>query len=63
MIFPVAIIDSVKNFEDPVWEMVLHLRETCAVTCAPAPCNLREAINFEGKCFFNVNTLKLVNHA
>ena len=35
-IFPVAIHDLVRDTRDPVWCMILSLREICAIVCAPA---------------------------
>ena len=36
LIFPIAIADMVKNFDDPVWLMIMHLRSICDLVCAPA---------------------------
>lgn len=36
LIFPLAIFDSVKNIENDVWILVLHLREIYSLICASA---------------------------
>lgn len=36
MIFPIAVADFVKDFDDPLWQMILHLRQVCCLVCAPA---------------------------
>ena len=35
-ILPVAIHDLVRDNRDPVWRMILCLREVCSIICAPA---------------------------
>ena len=36
VLFLVAVAKKVKDFEDPVWEMVLHLRRISSAVCASA---------------------------
>lgn len=36
LLFPIAVADRVKNFNDSVRKMVLHLRAVCSLVCAPA---------------------------
>lgn len=36
MIFPVVINDSVRDYEDKVWKMILCMREMCTLICAPS---------------------------
>ena len=31
-----VVADLVKDFNDPVWQMILHLRTVCSLVCAPA---------------------------
>lgn len=60
LIFPLAIFDLIKNIEDEVWLLVLHLQEICSLICAPAlsfgqVALLREKLNeyflLRVKCF------------
>ena len=36
LLFPAAVAESVQDFEDPVWEMILRMRTICSIICAPA---------------------------
>ena len=36
LIFPIAISDLIKDFDEPIWKMVLALRNMCSLICAPA---------------------------
>lgn len=35
LIFPLVVADVVKDFHDPVWEMVLQLSQIASLVCAP----------------------------
>lgn len=60
LIFPIVIIDKVQDFEDPVWKMVMHMREVSALVCAPAISiqqisllqqNITDYLDLRIKCF------------
>ena len=36
LLFPAAVVHKVKDFDDPVWRMLMHLRAICSIVCAPA---------------------------
>lgn len=36
LILPLIMFDLVKDFHDPVWKMILKLRELCCIVCSPA---------------------------
>ncbi|KAJ8682451.1 hypothetical protein QAD02_018243 [Eretmocerus hayati] len=36
MILPLVLADRVRDFDDPVWKMVVKLRDVCDLLCAPA---------------------------
>ncbi|KAJ8685892.1 hypothetical protein QAD02_021685 [Eretmocerus hayati] len=36
MILPVVLADRIRDFEDPVWKMVVKYRDVCDLVCAPA---------------------------
>lgn len=36
LLFPLVVADRIKDFDDPVWRMVLHLRQIATIVCAPA---------------------------
>ena len=36
LVFPAVVADLVKDFNDTVWRLILHLRTVCSLVCAPA---------------------------
>lgn len=65
LIFPLAVFDklSVKNIENDVWMLVLHLRQICSLICAPAVSlgqiallqeKINEYLSLRVKCFPNI---------
>lgn len=65
LIFPLAVFDklSVKNIENDVWMLVLHLRQICSLICAPALSlgqiallqeKINEYLSLRVKCFPNI---------
>ena len=63
-VFTAVVADVVKDFNDPVWRMVTHLKKVCQLVCAPAlsmgqiaslAFEIRQFLELRKECFPNDN--------